>query len=450
MLVGPTRRQPTSDQIIIYANQVLAPVSPLLFGQNYGPWMHTSPEYVADYQQLGLTLLRYPAGNYGDENDLFPNNLDDLAMLAEALEAEVSVQARLWREGTPEKAAELVRYSNIDHDYGFRYWEVGNEPDLYMGLNRNQRKDDPVFDVDWYNQQFRAFAQAMKAEDPDIQIVGPVVTGGWREWLPPFFKTNGDIVDVVSWHWYAHGNELSDAEVLATPPEIEEQVRTIREWWADPETNPLGHERPAPLLFLSEYSSSWASGISRHLGSQVDALWNAEVVGRLANLGVEMGAHFALQGTRWHGMLDGLKQPRPVYGIYQLYSRWGNQQVAVQSSDEALLPAFASLREDGSLAIIVINKDPERSREVALTVEGFHPAGPAQVWLQDETHLAEPLPTVTVTEAFTYTFPPYSVTLLILEPARANWFFWGGIGVGVFVFVGLFVLGIIVLWRRRR
>ena len=435
--------QPEAAHLVVRADEVLAPVSPLLFGQNHGPWMNTTDAYVADYRDAGVTLLRFPAGNWGDENDLFPNNVDDLAMLADALDAEVSVQARSWRKGTPEKAAELVRYSNVENDYGFRYWEVGNEPDLYM--DRPHRSGDPVFDVDWYNARFREFAAAMKAVDPDIQIVGPVVTGGWREWVPVFLAANGDVVDVISWHWYPHGDELSDAEALATPAQIEEQVETIRAWWRDPAVNPLGHERPLPPLFLSEYSVSWATSVRRHLGTQVAALWDAEVVGRMANVGVEMAAHFALQGTRWHGMIGMLEDPRPVYGVYRLYAHWGTTQVAAESSDEPMLPAFASLRDDGALAVVVINKDPAQAREAVLSIEGFKPSGQAQVWLQDEEHLGVELPAIAMAETFPYAFPPYSVTLFILEPACwSGWSLWSGLGLAI---VALTVLAM-VLGRR--
>jgi alpha-L-arabinofuranosidase len=200
--------------ITVHADRMLATVNPLLFGHNYGPWMNITDPYIALYRDIKVTLLRFPAGNWGDENDLFPNNLDDLATLARALGAEIVVQARLFR-GTPEKAAEVVRYCNVEHDYDFRYWEIGNEPDLYK--NRRHRRGDPEFTVEWYNARFREFAKAMKAVDPTIQIAGPVVTGGWRQWMPAFIAANGDIVDVLSWHWYAPGDELSGAAALATP-----------------------------------------------------------------------------------------------------------------------------------------------------------------------------------------------------------------------------------------
>jgi hypothetical protein len=74
--------RPEPARIVVRADQALAPVSPMLFGQDYGPWMNTTETFAADYRDAGVTLLRFPAGNWGDENDLFPNNLDDLAMLA--------------------------------------------------------------------------------------------------------------------------------------------------------------------------------------------------------------------------------------------------------------------------------------------------------------------------------------------------------------------------------
>jgi hypothetical protein len=441
--IGAAPSQSGADRITVHANRVLAPVNPLLFGQNFGPWMNTTEGYVADYQAGGVTLLRAPGGNYGDENDLYANNLDDLAALAKALNAQVSVQARLWRAGTPEKAARLVRYCNVEHNYGFRYWEVGNEPDLY--IKRANTAGDPTFDATWYNARFREFAAAMKAVDPTIQVVGPAVTDGWPEWMPAFITANGDSVDVLSWHWYGNGSQMTDAQVLATPPDIEWQVKTIRGWWTDPAVNPLGYQRPLPPLFLSEYNVSWASSVRRQLGSQVAALWNAEVVGRMANLGVEMAAHFALQGTGWQGLIGMLDDPRPVYGVYRLYSQWGTRQVAATSSDEALLPAFASLRDDGSLAVLVVNKDPQQARQATLAFEGFNPAEQAQVWLQDETHLAAQLPPAGVAGNMPYTFSPYSVTLLVLKPAPpVNWGLWVGLGLAVAALGGL-GFG---LWRR--
>jgi len=118
LLLGGSGAGAQSDRITIRAERVLAPVSPLLFGQNYGPWVNTTPAYVDAYSALGVTLLRAPGGNYGDENDLYPNNVADLAALAKMLHAQVSLPARSWRAGTPEKAADPVRSATVERGYG--------------------------------------------------------------------------------------------------------------------------------------------------------------------------------------------------------------------------------------------------------------------------------------------------------------------------------------------
>ena len=428
-----------ADRITIHAGRELGPVSPRLFGQTYGTQMNITPPFVAMYGQLGIGLLAAPGGAEGDEFDLSPKQIDDLAALARTLNAPVSLQARLFRGGTPEKAAGLVRYANVERGYGFRTWEIGNEPDRYLG--RPGQPGDPTFDVDWYNVQFRDFALAMKAMDPSIQIAGPAVRDGWITWLPAFIATNGDLVDVLSWHWVPPGHELTDAQLLATPAQIERQVAVIREWWRTPRANPKGHKRPIPPLFLSEYAASPDATSQRPLATQAGALWTAEVVGRLANVGVEIASYTALQGAGWHGLVDDRQTPRPTFGIFRLYSQWGQTQLAVESPDEAQLPAFASRRSDGALAVLALNKDPQQPRPIELAFTGFRAAGRAEVWRQDAAHPAgEQLAPVVVQDTISATLPPYSATLFIIPAAKpVVWPLWLGLLLGVAIAFGLLV-----------
>ena len=61
-LVGPrldaeeenAAAQSEPAHIVVRADEALAPVSPLLFGQNYGPWMDTTDVYVDFYRGRGL------------------------------------------------------------------------------------------------------------------------------------------------------------------------------------------------------------------------------------------------------------------------------------------------------------------------------------------------------------------------------------------------------------
>ena len=54
---GEAAVQSEPARIVVRADQALAPVSPMLFGQNYGPWMNTTETFVGDYRDAGVTLL---------------------------------------------------------------------------------------------------------------------------------------------------------------------------------------------------------------------------------------------------------------------------------------------------------------------------------------------------------------------------------------------------------
>ena len=41
-------------------------------------------------------------------------------------------------DGTPEQAAEMVRFTNIERQYNIQYWGIGNEPTLYNDAVKNR------------------------------------------------------------------------------------------------------------------------------------------------------------------------------------------------------------------------------------------------------------------------------------------------------------------------
>ncbi len=68
--------------------------------------------------------------------------------------------------GTPQEAADWVRYANVVKKYGVKKWHVGNE------MDGNWEEGGPV-DPAQYAIRFVEFVKAMKAVDPTIEIYGP-------------------------------------------------------------------------------------------------------------------------------------------------------------------------------------------------------------------------------------------------------------------------------------
>jgi hypothetical protein len=257
----------------------------------------------------------------------------------------------------------------------------------------------------------------MKAVDPSILVFGPVLSNKLDEWMPPFITACGDIIDGLSWHFYGGGARQGEAELLASTDRFDAQVAQVRRWWSDRALNPRGSARSVPLL-ISEYGASYDSNTSRNLTTLPAALWTADMLGRLALNRIDLAAYFALWGIQFHGVWDRRGNVRPVYHTFRLFHQFGGRIVAASSS-QALLPAYASLRADGALTLMVINKDPQATYAATLDVQGFRISGAPQLLRQAKDQDGVPVQYSGPSERPVLLLPPYSTTLAVIpgEPA---------------------------------
>src|SRR5690606_35677128 len=135
--------------LIVDASVSEGTISPYVYSAGYDPWALVSPEMAPLAAESGVRLLRFPGGNWGDQHDIRPDQIDLFMIQARAWGAELSISTRVIN-GSPEQSADLVRYTNIEKDYKVRYWSIGNEPTLY---------DD--YTIERFNTEWRAHAEAM-------------------------------------------------------------------------------------------------------------------------------------------------------------------------------------------------------------------------------------------------------------------------------------------------
>jgi hypothetical protein len=392
------------------AAQVEWTINPFVYGANYGPWALVSLDMLDEAKASGVTYLRFPAGNWGDRNDLTPFQIDMFVKQAQDWNAEPSISVRL-QNGTPEQAAELVRYANIEKGYGVRYWSIGNEPTLY-----------PDYSVDQLNIDWRAIAEAMKAVDPSIVLMGPEVHqypsnadpndyhAPMREWVRGFLEVNADLVDYVSIHRYPFPLSMN------APVTPDDQMRTNPAEWdfIIPDLRQVIREttgRDIPVA-VTEVNSHWSGG-SAQLATDMSAVWWADVLGRLIRQKVDIVNFFALYTTSGLGLFGLLDRydVRPTYYVYQLYQQFGSELVASESPDTDVT-ITAALREDGALTLMVVNRSAE-AKAFTLDLAGFTASGAAEVWLLDAEHRAEAVQPVDL-GAGPLTLPSQSVMLLVV------------------------------------
>ncbi len=411
---------PVPDVLFVDGAQKLGPISPYIYGSSYGPWVNVRVELLPQAEASGVTYLRFPGGEWGDRNDLRDFHIDRFVEFARWMGAEPQINVRL-PEGSPDAAAELVRYSNVDNDYNVRYWAIGNEPNLYT--NHIVHED---YDTVRYNREWREFAEAMLAVDPDILLLGPGTsqfTGNpetdprdeaGRDWVREFLLANGDLVDVVAVHRYPFPTSM------AGPPQTIDDLRAnSREWdTIIPNLRVLIREttgRDLPVA-ISEVNSDWSHAIGGEAtpDSFYNAIWWGDVLGRMIRQKVDIVAHFILQchtGQGGWGLLAKY-EVRPSYYVYQMYQHFGDE-LLYASSDDPDVSIYAARRQDGALTLMIVNLGPDEERK-PLRLENVTATVPAKVWLFDVDHPAEQIGAQTIKDGAEIVLPPQSISLYVI------------------------------------
>jgi alpha-L-arabinofuranosidase len=326
-------------------------------------------------------------------------------------------------DGNPTQAAELVRYTNLTKKYSIQYWNIGNEPTLYNGVMQTRGE---TYDIERFNREWRTFAEAMKSVDPTIKLVGPEInqfsfdstpgaTTNFSErdetWMIEFLKANGDLVDVVSFHRYPF-----PATTTSGPPSIEDLRRNTAEW--DKiiiHARELIHQyagRDIPIA-VTEFNSSYGRPVGGEAtpDSHYNAIWMADVLGRLIKNGVFMANEFALVAkgnTGGSGLIAGY-DVYPTYYTYQMYKKFGSE-LLYSSSDDPDLSIYTARREDGALTVMIVNLAlGEKVKAVRI---GDRTGVQAEAWLFDPEHTAENVGTIELTDETV--FPPQSISLFVI------------------------------------
>jgi hypothetical protein len=418
----PPAPAPISGALYVNAAAPIGPISPHVFGTNYGPWTFLNGGARPKAKEAGLKLLRYPGGNWGDQADMMEYQIDEAVALAKELGAEPLISVRL-ANGSIESAVNLLKYANQMKKFNIKYWSIGNEPSLFA----TGHADIKGYETVRYNQEWRQFAEAMRAVDPTIKLVGPDThqftanfaanpkDANGKDWMEEFLKANGDLVDVVAIHRYPFPQDKQQLiptkdELLASTEEWDQIIPLLRQMI----TSTTGTDKPIGVL---ELNSNWAN-VSGGEGSPetlANALWFGDVLGRLIRQRVDLVGQFSLTsapGSGEHGLFA-RDDPRPIYYVYPMYRRFG-QELLESSTDKDLVSIYAAKRDDGALTLMVINRS-DQAQTLPVQLHGFTPSGAAEVYRFDERHNAEKIESQPIEDGSKITLPPYSMTLYILH-----------------------------------
>jgi hypothetical protein len=365
--------KPARPGLNVDLDRPIAPVNrAVLGGYNFGNWMPVV-DFLEDLQAVKPAELRFPGGNVGDENDLTDASLanfqSNLKMLGNP---PAVIQTRVFQGGIskdppkngPEDAAEDVRMAKA-RGINVRYWEIGNEPDLF-----SRTRGDPSWTPAKYCQVFRAQAAAMKAVDPSVKVAGPAVSGAKPirdNFIAGFVKECGDVVDVLTWHIYPTDGQMTDELALSTVSEADETIDGLRALWADPQANPKGHQRKIQMG-ITEYGLSWFTTRFHHLTDVPAAMWASEMALRFAEKGLDSAHYFAFAVTGGHGLVDQAGVRRPTYFAFTMLNKLSGDLVPATTGDADV---WSHAARSGTRLDVILTNTATAAKTLPVEVPGF-------------------------------------------------------------------------------
>ncbi|GAA0396769.1 hypothetical protein [Streptomyces luteireticuli] len=361
------------------------------------------------------------------------------------------------KPGDPREAAAWVRYANRTHHYNVRDWVIGEETYFNgwhpmppgMPLNPDAHTDKcPAA----YARNSIAYAKAMKAVDPGIRIgielgtYDPAKTDkpgpdrNAKLWNDAVLGTPGlaAAVDFADIHWYhAARTGGSDAAVLADTASVGPALRTLRKD-LDRASGPRHR-----IAVVAGESNSAAVPATRQQDTAVGALYLLDDNLALLENGASAVDWWALYngpnstadggwgdlGLLSSGTCPGEKPgttgrtkceppagtPFAPYYTMQLLTtalKGGGSLLTTTATGDSTLSAHTVRRADGTLAVVLVNKDPKQARNVHLTVPRGYRATRTLSWRQGQaapTARTGPAPTA---------LAPYSAAVVLLTPAK--------------------------------
>lgn len=364
-------------------------ISPRFYGINawmpyqIGPHIFygSLDSHWTNVQNSGAKIMRY-GGNGADQyadpswvdpNDASKSTLEQYLALVDNMQSrgiEPVLQVPVY--GTTydaNDAAAIVRYINVTHLKGVKYWSIGNEPDLQSGVYAYTTAGQ----VAGY---FKPIASAMKAVDPTIKIAGPdtawyngtiingLTTCGGTDDITGKDANGNYYVDVIAFHHYSFdGTQNRDAVIASLMASggfndklaaLRNRVDACNDYWNRTGTNALQMAVTEANVNYSNSSTDglYGAGATSFVGGQ----WWAEALGIAMKHGVDFVTFWStIEGNQLGFISSDGNTKRPSYYHFQMMAQNFRGTVVNATDTQSQVKTFASRASD-QVAVIILNQ----------------------------------------------------------------------------------------------
>ncbi|HEX5118583.1 MAG TPA: cellulose binding domain-containing protein [Pseudonocardiaceae bacterium] len=452
--VATAATTPSDVNVTVNANEGLGTIPDTGYGLNSAVWdgQMNTPQVQGLLSTAGVRMLRYPGGSYGDIYHWQDNtatggfvapgtDFDSFMGTVRTIGAQPMLIAN-YGSGSPQEAADWVRYANVTKGYGAKYWEIGNElyGNGYYGADW-ETDDHADHSPTAYADNVLSYVDAMKAVDPTIKV-GAVLTlpGNWPDsvvnagdagdWNKTVLSLAGSAIDFVIVHWYPSATDA--ATELTEPSMVAGELAQLRQeidQYAGPNGPHIGiamtemnggvdeDTQPDALFSADAYFTALEHGVFT-----VD-WWDTHNGGTAVGTAPDGATDFDDFGVLSSGSTVGttaeppMNTPFPSYFALAMLGRVGRpgDTMVRAGSDSSMVAVHAVRNANGDLSVLLVNKDPANAHQVALHYAGFTPstATPTVYGYGDE---ATTITTDETGTSATRTLPAYSIETVVLTP----------------------------------
>jgi hypothetical protein len=342
---------------------------------------------------------------------------------------------------------------------GVRLFALDNEPALWNSTHRDVHPNPLTYDELW--QRTMSYAAAMKAQDPNARILGPV-SWGWCEYFwsaadgcgpgGPDAAAHGNLaltdwylkqvadyqaahgvrlIDDLDIHYYPQGTNiaLSDDESAASAAK---RLRTVKSLYDPAYVDESWIGQPVRLIpRLKEWIAARLPGLGIAIteynwgndDGPSSALAQAEALAIFGREGVDLA-------TRWVAPADN-SRVEDAFRLYLNYDGLGDKvsgdSVRAVSGNVDAVGSYAVRSSTGArLYVLLFNKDTaDRQADLQFPL-GTLTGSPAALWRFDPAHRLSSAGTATPSgNALALTLPARSATLAVFEtvpPPASNFY----------------------------
>ena len=474
---------PALVNLAVDASQVIRTADPRWFGLNtaiYDQYLDTS--YTSNaLRQAGILSLRFPGGSESDQynwatgqtityatngaiisSSYYAENFANFMHLFTNMPGEQAFITVNYGSGTSNEAAAWVRNANVTNHCGIKNWEVGNECYGDWEVDTNT----PPWSAHTYATRFAGYYALMKAADPTIKVGAVAVPGedtsanyatfpatnsstgqvhyGWTPVMLGTLKSLGVTPDFLIYHFYPEYSPQGDSDqlVLQVSSQLAQDATNFRYML----NNYLGPSATNTELCITENNGE---GDGKQSTSLVNGLYVADTIGQVMKTEFNSYTFWDLRNNQdtsgnydatlygWrsvgdNGCMYNQSSCYPTYyglSMMQYLVRPGSSTLNA-TSGYLLLTPYAARAADGSLRLLVINKDTNATFNGQINLANFVPSSSATVYSygqpQDnatKSNLSLSLQQIAVSSyspvstQFTCAFPPLSLTLFNFAPA---------------------------------